>query len=414
MVFMLESNDSTALSSAPESVTGWLEGFRRITSSGDYIPEIDGLRFIAISLVVFYHVLVFVRGTLGMGLGNTGTLARGVEMFYVLSGFILAAPFAAYFLRGTRKVSLTRYFIRRVTRLEPPYLLCLVIYAVIKFAQEEPGMPGSTILRNTLLGAVYLHDLVLGRPGMIVSVAWSLEVEVQFYLVMPLLAYVFAVQPTWLRRAILIVAAIAPAFFQRIWLPAALMRNDGHLLNFIQYFLAGLLLADVWVVEWRNQSPPLRQGVFSVADLICLIGLSAILIVPRHDGSVTRLESLRESVGLPMVIFLIYLGVFRSVWMRRLMRLQWITLIGGMCYSIYLMHNLAIVALGRIWQSVMPKSYQPAALLSCLVMPPFCLVVSAFYFRLIERPCMRKDWPQRLWLWFSSRLFVDVRGDGKL
>jgi peptidoglycan/LPS O-acetylase OafA/YrhL len=103
-----------------------------------------------------------------------------------------------------------------------------------------------------------------------------------------------------------------------------------------------------------------------------------------------------------------YLSIFRAGVFRRLMCAQLITLIGGMCYSIYLMHNLVIVAVGSVWRRMMPAGYLPAALLSCLIMLPSCLIVSAIYFRLIERPCMRRDWPQRLWGWFMAKMFVEV------
>jgi peptidoglycan/LPS O-acetylase OafA/YrhL len=76
----------------------WLDGFRRITTSGEFIPEIDGLRFIAIALVITHHLALFVSIQRGQ---NEGPLSRGqlgVELFFVISGFILAVPFAMQYL----------------------------------------------------------------------------------------------------------------------------------------------------------------------------------------------------------------------------------------------------------------------------------------------------------------------------
>src|SRR5947208_1036821 len=89
------------------------------------------------------------------------------------------------------------------------------------------------------------------------------------------------------------------------------------------------------------------------------------------------------------------------------MRVQIVTVIGGMCYSIYLMHNLAIGAFGAWWSRSMPGSFASAELLTRLPMLPLSQVVSAIYFRLIERPCMRRDWLKRLYRWFVSHLFVE-------
>jgi peptidoglycan/LPS O-acetylase OafA/YrhL len=382
----------------PATSRHWLDGFRRITSSGQYIPEIDGLRFIAITLVVIYHVLVFVCITQGLKVGRIDTLTRGVEMFFVLSGFILAIPFAAQFILGDRRVCLKSYFIRRLTRLEPPYLICLLIYTAMKSLQHPDYFP--RILNNAWMSALYVHNAILGEHSMVLSVAWSLEVEVQFYLLMPLLAYVFAIRPTWLRRAIVIAAALLVPLTQPINFPALVFPNDGHLLNEIQYFLAGLLLADIWAVEWNNAPPPEKSGSFPWGDLLCLLIFPFLLLGPPR-------ASFPERLTLAPLIFLLYLAMFRSLWCRRLMRIQILTLIGGMCYSIYLMHNLVIQMVGALWMHVMPTSFLSASLLSCLIMLPTSLIVSAIYFRLIERPCMRRDWPRRLYAWILSLIFIE-------
>src|SRR5437764_13088977 len=101
---------------------GWLAGFRRITTTGNYIPEIDGLRFIAILAVVLHHVALYVT-TLDNrpeGIFELGT--RGVELFFAISGFVLAAPFAAQYLCDGPRVRLGQYLLRRFTRLEATYL----------------------------------------------------------------------------------------------------------------------------------------------------------------------------------------------------------------------------------------------------------------------------------------------------
>ena len=399
---MLSDTNRAAGGVAPDGAhlqrLSWLDSFRRITTSGTFIPEIDGIRFVAIMLVVVYHVLVIVYNVRGRPVYGVESLARGVQMFYVLSGFVLALPFAGYWLAQTRRVRLKDYFLRRVTRLEPPFLVCLLIYTFLKLLQYPEATP--TILRNAAAGSVYLHDALIGRPGMIVSVAWSLEVEVQFYLLMPLLAYVFAIRPAWLRRAIMLAVALLVPLRQPFLLPALEMYNDGHLLNFMQYFLFGMLLADIWVVVWLNAPPKLNPRWFSPADVVSAAALAALLWLPRGHG---HLEVLVQAP----IIFVMYLSMFHSVWIRRLLRVKVLTVIGGMCYSIYLIHNLVISALGACLGRFLPQSFPVAIALCILVMFPMVLIVSAIYFRLIERPCMRKDWPQRLRRLIGSRMFIE-------
>ena len=103
---------------------------RRITSGSSWIPEIDGLRFIAIALVVLFHLaaqvsakshITFTRHDWYAGLFaifERGDI--GVRIFFVISGFILGRPFARHYLLGHARPSLRSYYLRRITRLEPP------------------------------------------------------------------------------------------------------------------------------------------------------------------------------------------------------------------------------------------------------------------------------------------------------
>ena len=66
---------------------------------------------------------------------------HGVELFFIISGFILAMPFAAHHLKGQRPVALGPYYLRRLTRLEPPYMLCmaLLFVALVAFRGRDAG-----------------------------------------------------------------------------------------------------------------------------------------------------------------------------------------------------------------------------------------------------------------------------------
>jgi peptidoglycan/LPS O-acetylase OafA/YrhL len=104
-----------------------LNRLRRVTRDGRWIPEVDGLRFIAIFSVILFHMLNEMIGRIGPVEPGYRWLEqplsngfRGVTLFFVISGMILALPFARQYLES-RPVSLRKYYLRRVTRLEPPY-----------------------------------------------------------------------------------------------------------------------------------------------------------------------------------------------------------------------------------------------------------------------------------------------------
>jgi peptidoglycan/LPS O-acetylase OafA/YrhL len=164
------------------------------------VPEIDGLRCVAVCSVVLYHL----GGFLGWRIAEHGY--RGVNLFYVISGFILGLPFASHYLQQKPPVKLRSYFLRRLARLEPPYLLSLLIcFGGLVWLQ---GRDGRELLPGLAASAGYVHSLWFGAQSAINPVTWSLEVEVQFYCLAPLLAGIFALRPKRLRRAVLLALVI--------------------------------------------------------------------------------------------------------------------------------------------------------------------------------------------------------------
>jgi peptidoglycan/LPS O-acetylase OafA/YrhL len=124
------------------SVAGrFLAQISRETSSGRFIPEMDGLRFAAIGMVILFHLNGYLNAKspfYSAAAPNSDWLAqaamvgfRGVELFFVISGFILGLPFAAHYLKGTAPVSLRKYYLRRLTRLEPPYIVALLLLFIL-------------------------------------------------------------------------------------------------------------------------------------------------------------------------------------------------------------------------------------------------------------------------------------------
>jgi peptidoglycan/LPS O-acetylase OafA/YrhL len=179
---------------------------------------------------------------------------------------------------------------------------------------------------------------------------------------------------------------------------------DRHLINYIQFFLAGLLMADVYVEEWGGSPPPLRRGTLAWGDSAWLIGVPAAVWVLARGGQVSH-------IAFPILILALCVATFQSVWMRRLLRIEILTVIGGMCYSIYLFHNSVIQVFAPFAMRGTPQNYVAAILVLALCIVPLILAFCGLYFRLIEKPCMRPDWPRRMRDWFMTHLFVDESGD---
>ena len=367
----------------------FLAPYRRITSTGQFIPEIDGLRFFAIFSVFIYHLAGdvlrhsnpgFSRSLESNGLFSvTQVLNVGVPLFFVISGFILSLPFAEAHRKLRKPVSLKKYFWRRVTRLEPPYILCLVLFFVLKIAADR-GTAGG-LLPNLIASIFYVHNPIFGRPSDIDYVAWSLEIEIQFYILAPVLGLMFAISSRWIRRSVLVGAVVLASALSVV--ASAHPPLNLSLLAYAQYFLAGFVFAEFYL-EVREHRKSL------VWDLLT-VGGWALLLILLVQGS-------RSFVWVaPWLILLLYVAAFHGVIVNRFVTNAWITTIGGMCYTTYLLHNYVIAALGSITERFgLSSGFSIRLLIQFLLMTPIVLLISALYFRFVERPCMRPDWPRRL------------------
>jgi peptidoglycan/LPS O-acetylase OafA/YrhL len=176
--------------------------------------------------------------------------------------------------------------------------------------------------------------------------------------------------------------------------PYALGLSKLTLLGNLQYFLVGFLVLDLRLA--RATLAKSRVG----ADVA---GLAALSLLLGADGDAVTLAR-------PWLI----LGIFwpallcDGVW-RKLSRIESITVVGGMCYSIYLLHFALISLIGRATFAIaVSQSYVANVAFQIALLLPPVLVISALYFRLVERPCMVRDWPQRLWSRLKGQLYKEA------
>lgn len=360
----------------------------RETTSGRFIPQMDGLRFIAIGMVIFFHVNAYLmakapyyeQGTRDWLCRAALVGSHGVELFFVISGFILALPFATWRLGHSAPVNLRRYYLRRVTRLEPPYIVTLLVMSALMYCVHPAGAPLGSHVAASLF---YLHNLIYGSPSTALGVAWSLEIEVQFYLLMPVLALLFTISSSAMRRSVIALLALMTVAAQTEILRGS-PRFQLSIFGYLQFFLIGFLLADFFLIEWKI--PSRRPALW---DAFALFGWPALFLFLQSDR-------LRHWV-FPALTFLLYCAAFRGRWTSRILSLPWITAIGGMCYSIYLIHYEVISAAGRVSKSFGERLPNPLFLFVQLAIVGFAiLVVCGAYFIVLERPCMKRDWPSNL------------------
>ncbi|MEI6446990.1 MAG: acyltransferase [Actinomycetes bacterium] len=157
-------------------------------------PLFDGLRALAATLVFVFHSWAFVNAgdfaafveshsVLGSAWANgadrLGVL--GVALFYVISAFLLYRPFVAARLAGHDGPDLRRYALRRAARIVPAYWLALTVVCLIEGRSDVLSLRG--IFQTYLFGGIYDgHALWFNNP---LPAAWTIAVEVTFYIFLP-------------------------------------------------------------------------------------------------------------------------------------------------------------------------------------------------------------------------------------
>ena len=167
-------------------------GYFRLTADAGAIPALDGLRGIAILMVVLYHVTEsFVseqQPLLRLAGWDVATPLlngwMGVQLFFVLSGFLITHHLLRRF-RTDRGPELGRYLVKRWLRIAPTYYVILAIVALglVPYYEVEPGRMGARVIYH----ALFLQDYL---PSSLLAPFWSLGVEEKFYLAAPLVALV--------------------------------------------------------------------------------------------------------------------------------------------------------------------------------------------------------------------------------
>lgn len=375
-----------------------LPSLRRITSSNQYNPAIDGVRFLAIALVLSQHVFervsrrsVDVYGDFANAPSSRYffTGAMGVAIFFALSGYVLFSGLLRSLEREGRLTGPTvkRYFLRRVSRIEPPYLIALtLVFLFLKATHYVGNQAGKGSLVDSYFASLaYLHNLIFGSQSRILPVAWSLEIEVQFYILAPL----FALLIVALRRRSKGAGAAALAGAVLLWcaVPASWL-TLMTLVSVFPSFLAGMLLA-----ECEAALPRLLPRAY-FADGLTILGLA--LLFCRLLGTLPNGAWNMFVDGFAALCIL--LGPLRGRILMRLASLGPIATIGGMCYSIYLMHLPILEVAAAATHRLGLGSPLPVYLtLQFALLLTTALVGSTIYFVLVERPCMDPSWPQRLW-----------------
>ena len=261
-------------------------------------PLIDSLRAIAALSVLISHAFYLTGESQHAWFGAfTARLDCGVAIFFVISGFLLYRPFVSARLNGGRAPTVRDYARRRVLRIVPAYWLALTVLAIY------PGLPQMWSSHSW----AYYTFVQIYHPywplGGIVP-AWSLSVEVSFYVLLPLVALflahsVFAPdRRSKIQSEVAFLACLAVAgLLFRAFDPSSYLQQS--LLGMIAWFIPGMLLAVASAaLEGRKRKPAAVRLVEDSPLVPWVIAAVLYWIVSKHAGlSATNLSTRTDAAN---------------------------------------------------------------------------------------------------------------------
>jgi peptidoglycan/LPS O-acetylase OafA/YrhL len=360
---------------------------------------IEGMRAIAALSVLVYHVWLGAKlppsgAVSGVDLGVFSQffwhLQAGVTLFFVLSGFLLYRPYVAASLRGEAPPSLRGYLVNRALRVLPAYWAILAFTAVA-FHRQLLHAPANLLTQVFLLQIYVPHFVDSG-----IVPAWSLAVEVTFYLLLPLLGG--ALVRRLVRRGVGPVrAAFVPAAVLFVVGLAAKAIRHRYGLGIVgetalpvraDWFSFGMALAVVRVL-WEDGRVTFgrREGVAAGAGAVALLAAAALL----HQQELVSPIGIETPIAAACALCL-GLVVFggRSPLVRFL---TWppVFLIGIASYSVFLWQF-------PIMQWLSSEDWTLAGrggfVANLALVAGLTLAASAVTYRYVERPALRR---KRAW-----------------
>jgi peptidoglycan/LPS O-acetylase OafA/YrhL len=305
---------------------------------------------------------------------------------------ILAMPFAEAAADGRPAPGFVTYLLRRVSRIEPPYVICMLTFFALS-ALRHGGVEDGEFRR---LGAslVYVHQLVYRENSAYNPVTWSLELEVYFYLLAPFLFAVLFRSGAALRAVLIAGLAGLCAASADTGRPLD-FEHQGSLVAQGNYFLAGILVADL---ETRRRGREAGGGAKMLWDIAIVLAVVSLWWLLRWDSPfASKGEYGRFGLLLrPALVAVLCLGVLRGRVFHAVLTLPWIAVIGGMCYTLYLWHYPFMRVLQGRLTGLRTGDFLTDYAVQSAILIAATIAAGAVLFVLFEKPFMHRQWPSRL------------------
>ena len=357
------------------------------TPRNDTVVLVQVLRGLAAALVLLGHTQEQLRvAALKAGLTEPARLVWpggfGVDLFFCISGFIMVVTSAR--LAGQPGAA-QQFLVRRAIRLVPLYWLATLLYlAVLALGSHGlPAQPLSALLSSLAFVPHAVGGLQGGLPYPLLSLGWSLNYEVLFYLL-------FA---SWLALPMRQVVVGTWALLLMLVGAGALWPPEATALRFwtrpiVLEFGLGLLLGQAWRAGWRL---PGAAALALAATALAVLLADPLGLLQAAPGASTPNEWPRLlGWGLPAAGLLFALTGYERGQAARVARwpLGALVRLGDWSYALYLFHPFALLALTRAWLAA-GDAHRPGLAPLALALIAASVLLAALVHERLDRPLTR-------------------------
>jgi peptidoglycan/LPS O-acetylase OafA/YrhL len=337
-------------------------------SRGSHLPALDGWRGVAILLVICCHV----RWPWAPAQFLAPYGALGVHVFFALSGFLITTRLLEEHERSGG-VSWRNFYIRRIFRILPPAIVCLAVLALLGFGLHLIPINGRQWTASLFFYRNYA--ILPSELSWYTGHFWSLAVEEHFYLLWPLMLWIFGVR----RGAVIattcaLVIAIWRGLDERFaWVATAhpLLRGEPGRSDYrLDGMFWGCAAAYAWAAPRGRLLITRYAGTMAALAVVALIGACLVWTPPGHVALVAVLMALLPlaSLGNP------------GSWAGRLLESEPLAWTGRISYSLYL------------WQQLfLPHASVPVLLPAVQTLPfniGLAFLAAWLSYRYVEQPAM--------------------------
>jgi peptidoglycan/LPS O-acetylase OafA/YrhL len=362
---------------------------------GKHYPELDGIRGIAILLVLMFHCrIIFMPQSMAEKtyFAFAESLWVGVDLFFVLSGFLITGILLDTY---QRKDYFRSFYIRRILRIFPLYYSVIFLVTIASHVTKFEALQQPSVIAQTSYWLYLQNWLTLFNfhPTSILGHFWSLAIEEQFYLLWPALV-LFAAR----RNAIgkLCISAIVIAFIIRAILVHQIGQNIGetqpaYFVTFSRIDALALGSFAAYLFHERHSLESFRPA----ASWLALISMVVITIIVITQKGFNGHNSIVLYFGLlPLAVFfssllMLALTSNKQNKLRIFLRGSWLRFIGKISYGIYIFHWPVIVLLKQSWLSITPVNFWINQIGFILLVGACSLMIAWLSYQYFESPFLR-------------------------